>query len=127
MKPAPVSFYSIRREIDQLSLDPITKLGLRLAFLTIGLQLIVLALAWLALPPQAPLLYSRAYGEAQLVQSFWLWLLPLIALIIEVVSIRLAVKARLENPLWSQMLSWLGTIVSFMALTTLFRIILLLI
>ena len=125
MKPAKLSFYSIRREIDELSLDPITRLGLRLAFLAIGLQLIILALIWATLPPETPLLYSRAYGQAQLVNNGWLWLLPLITLLAELVSVRLAVKARLENQLWSQMLSWVGAVSGAMSLTTLVRIIIL--
>jgi len=127
MKPAKVSFYFIKQEIDELSLDPASKLGLRLAFLSIGLQLIILALVWHRLPPEAPLLYSRAYGQAQLVGSWWLWLLPSIALLAELISIRLAVKAGVENRLWSQMLSWVGAVAAVMGLTTLARIIILII
>ena len=127
MKSAPVSFYSLKQEIDELSLEPVTKLGLRLAFLAIGLQLIILALTWHRLPPETPLLYSRAYGEAQLVQSYWLWLLPLTAFLVELISIRLAVRSRTENQLWSQMLSWVGAISAVMNLTTLVRIIMLVI
>ncbi|KKU86598.1 MAG: hypothetical protein UY17_C0042G0002 [Candidatus Beckwithbacteria bacterium GW2011_GWC2_47_9] len=127
MKPAKVSFYSLRREIDELSLDPVAKLGLRLAFLSIGFQLIILALVWHRLPPETPLLYSRAYGQAQLVNSWWLWVLPVIALVTELISIRLAAKTGVENRLWSQLLSWIGAISAIMSLTTLARIILLVI
>lgn len=127
MKPGKVSFYSLKQEIDELSLDPVAKLGLRLAFLIIGSQLIILALIWHRLPPEIPLLYSRAYGEAQLAQSFWLWLLPLATFTIELISIRLAAKARTENQLWSQMLAWVGAVAALMSLTTLARIIALLI
>lgn len=125
MPAAKVSFYSLKQEIDELSLDPASKLGLRLAFMAIGLQLIILALVWHRLPPETPLLYSRAYGQAQLANSWWLWLLPAIALVAELVSIRLAAKSRAENQLWSQILSWVGTISAVMSLTTLARIILL--
>ena len=125
MKPAKVSFYSLRREIDELSLDPVAKLGLRLAFLSIGFQLIILALVWHRLPPETPLLYSRAYGQAQLVNSWWLWVLPVI--VTELISIRLAAKTGVENRLWSQLLSWIGAISAIMSLTTLARIILLVI
>ena len=127
MKTNQVNFYSIKREIDELSLDPAAKLGLRVAFFALGLQLIVLALVWHRLPPETPLLYSRAYGQAQLVKSGWLWLLPLLTFILELVSIRLATKARLENQLWSQLLAGSGAIVALMGLTTLIRIIILLI
>ncbi len=127
MKPAKVSFYFIKQEIDELSLDPVTKLGLRLAFLAIGLQLIILALTWHRLPPEAPLLYSRAYGQTQLVGSWGLWVLPAIALVIELISIRLAAKSRAENQLWSQILSWVGAAAAIMSLTTLVRIIILIV
>lgn len=127
MPATKVSFYSLKQEIDELSLDPASKLGLRLAFMAIGLQLIILALVWHRLPPETPLLYSRAYGQAQLVGSWWLWLLPAIALLAELISIRLAAKAGEENRLWSQILSWVGAISAVMSLTTLARIILLVI
>ncbi|MBU2051836.1 MAG: hypothetical protein U1C50_01520 [Patescibacteria group bacterium] len=123
MKPAKLTFYSLKREIDELSLDPTVKLGLRLAFIAIGLQLIILAISWHRLPPETPLLYSRAYGDAQLVRSFWLWTLPLITLLLELVSIRLAAKAQAEDKLWSQILSWVGAIVALMGLVTLAKII----
>lgn len=123
MKSAPGSFYSLKQEIDELSLDPSAKLGLRLAFLAIGAQFILIALFWLRLPPEVPLLYSRAYGEAQLVNNFWLWLLPGLTFILELISIRLAAKARTEHQLWSQILAWVGTIVAAMSLTTLTKII----
>lgn len=123
MKPAPGSFYSLKQEIDELSLDPSAKLGLRLAFLVIGAQFILIALFWRRLPPEVPLLYSRAYGEAQLVNNFWLWLLPGLAFILELISIRLAAKARAEHQLWSQTLAWVGAIVAVMSLTTLIKII----
>lgn len=127
MKPNRVNFYLIRREIDELSLDPSARLGLRLTFFLLGLQFIVLAVFWNRLPPEAPLLYSRAYGEAQLVNSWWLWLLPALTLILEVVSIRLAAKIREENRLWAQMIAWIGTVVVSMGLITLVKIITLII
>lgn len=39
-----------------------------------------LALYWRHLPPEVPLLYSRPWGQAQLVRPALLWLLPAIAL-----------------------------------------------
>lgn len=127
MKPARINFYSLKKEIDELSINPAAKLGLRLAFFALGLQLIVLAVAWNRLPPETPLLYSRAYGENQLAPAFWLWLLPLLTFILEVISIRLAAKAQKENGLWAQILSWSGAIVALMGLITLVRIIILII
>ena len=40
-----------------------------------------LALYWRSLPPEIPLLYSRPWGQDQLVSPYFLWLLPLISLV----------------------------------------------
>ena len=127
MKTTRVSFYSLKQEIDTLSLDAAVKLGLRLTFMAIGAQLLILAINWHRLPPEAPLLYSRAYGENQLVGSWWLWLVPGITFIAELISIRLAARAGTENRLWSQMLTWSGTIMALMGLLTLAKIIILIV
>jgi hypothetical protein len=121
MKPA--NFYSLKQEIDELSLDPASKTGLRLCFFLIGLELILLAVFWHRLPPQVPLFYSRAYGEARLVNNWWLWLVPVTTFLIQLVSIRLAVKTKPEDHIWAQMLAWLGTILAAMGLATLGKII----
>jgi hypothetical protein len=121
MKPA--NFNSHKQEIDELSLDPASKTGLRLCFFLIGLELIILAVFWHRLPPQVPLFYSRAYGEARLVSNWWLWLVPVTTFLIQLVSIRLAVKTKPEDHIWAQMLAWLGTILAAMGLATLGKII----
>jgi hypothetical protein len=123
MKPVHASFYSLKQEIDALALDPATRLGLRLAFFALGWQLITVAVFWHRLPPQVPLLFSRPYGETQLVSNFWLWLLPGLILIIELISIHLATKAKVENSLWSQLLAWNGAVAAGMGLITLIKII----
>ena len=116
-------FYSLRQEIDELSLDPTAKTGLRLGFFLIGLQLIILALAWHRLPPQVPLVYSRAYGENQLAPNWWLWFIPLCIFLIQLVSIRLAIKTKPEDRIWTQALAWLGSIMALMGITTIVKII----
>lgn len=49
-------------------------LRLTVAALVIGAG--SLALNWRNLPPQVPLLYSRPWGQDQLIHPVWLWLLP---------------------------------------------------
>ncbi len=39
----------------------------------------VLAIYWRHLPPQVPLLYTRPWGELQLVSPYYLWLIPIVA------------------------------------------------
>lgn len=91
----------------------------------IGLQLIIIALAWIQLPPELPLLYSQPYGENQLIKNWQLWFLPLIILIITTFSVRLAVAAASKDKLWSQMILWSALIMSTMTLVTLIKIVLL--
>lgn len=121
MKPVGVNFHSIKQEIAALSLDAVSRLGLRLAFLAIGLQFILLAFFWQRLPPELPLLYSRPYGEAQLADNYWLWFLPGLNLVLELLTIRLAGRSP-ERP-WNQILAWAGAVGSLMALTALAKII----
>ncbi len=119
----PTSFYSLKKEIDELSLDPTTKTALRLCFFLIGLELIILAVFWRRLPPEVPLLYSRAYGENRLVANWWLWFVPVSNLLFQLVSIRLAFKTKPEDHIWAQMLPWLGTLMALMGLATVAKII----
>jgi len=46
----------------------------------VGLCLIVVY--WKALPPEVPLLYSRPWGQDQLVSPYFLWLVPALTAVI---------------------------------------------
>ena len=41
----------------------------------------LLAVYWKYLPPEVPLLYSRPWGEDQLVSPYFLWLIPFLDLV----------------------------------------------
>ena len=41
----------------------------------------LLSVYWKYLPPEVPLLYSRPWGEDQLVSPYFLWLIPLLNLV----------------------------------------------
>ena len=117
----------LKKQIDELAVDPVAKLGLRIAFVTLGLSLVGLTAVWHRLPPEVPLFYSRPYGESQLTGNWSLWFLPLISLTIMVLSLRAAARTRLEEPLLSQILIWSGTVSAVMAAVTLVKIVILVI
>jgi len=115
----------IKKEIDSLAVDPITKLGLRVGFLSLGLSLLVLAVSWVRLPPEVPLFYSQPYGESQLVSVWGLWWLPGLSFGVEMVSIRGAGVLIEKDKLLAQILTWVGALVAMMGLVSLLKIILL--
>ena len=121
------TFKSIKVEIDEVSLDPVAKSGLKVGFLSLGLGLIVLSLIWGRLPPEVPLLYSQAYGESQIAPSWYLWLLPGISFVIELISIRAAARLVEEDKLLAQILIWAGALVTVMSLIGIIKIILIMI
>ena len=125
--PAKPSYQAIKTQIDNLAIDRITKLALRIGFLSLGLGFLILALAWFKLPPEVPLLYSQPYGESQLISVWGLWLLPITSLIVELISIRSAGAVIEEDKLLAQILTFSGSIVAIMGLIGLIRIILLVI
>lgn len=108
----------IRQEIDQLSTDPIAKTGLRLGFLGLGLGLLILAAAWAKLPPEIPLLYSRPYGQDQLIGRWQVWLLPAIGILIEVVAVRSASALIDKDQLLTHILVWAAAVINLMILIT---------
>src|SRR3972149_9379426 len=108
----------IKEEIDQLSTDPTAKLGLRLGFLGLGPSLLLLAIAWYKLPPELPLLYSRPYGQDQLINYWQIWLLPLIAGLIEIIAVRSASSLIEKDKLLTHILVWSATLITLMILIT---------
>lgn len=113
----------IRQEIDQLSADPGAKTGLRIGFLSLGLALLLLAVLWYKLPPELPLLYSRPYGEEQLVNHWEIWMLPGIGILIEIIAVRGASSLINKDNLLTQILVWSATLINLMILITVIKII----
>lgn len=121
------SFKLMKKQIDSLTVDPVAKLGLRIGFVALGLSFLVLAFMWRRLPPEVPLLYSRPYGESQLISVWGLWLLPGFSFMVEMGSIRGAGAVIERDKLLAQILSFVGALVCLMTLVSLVKIILLVI
>ncbi len=118
-----LSLKTIKKQVDTLTTDPTTKLGLRVGLVTIGAGLVALALGWRKLPPEVPLLYSRPYGESQLMSAWGLWLLPGLSLVVELIAMRLAGTMIEEDKLLAQILIWSAGLMGAMALISLLKII----
>jgi len=95
----------------------ITLLGLNLAT---GLLVIFLQNN---LPPEVPLLYGRAYGEKQLVDSIWL-IIPSITAVLAIL-INTAVSCFIKEKLLQQILITTSIVATILALITTIKIILL--
>ncbi len=119
------SFELVKKQIDTLSTDRVAKLGLRTSFLSMGLSFLILALAWAKLPPEVPLLYSRPYGQSQLMPAWGLWLLPGLGLLINIVSIRWAGVVFETEKLLAQILIWVGGLTALMAMAAVIKVVLL--
>lgn len=118
-----VGILQVKLQIDQLTTDSIMKLALRIGLITIGINLIMLAVFWTKIPPQVPLWYSRPYGENQLAASWILWLIPLTSLIINLTTIRLSGAVIEEDKFLAQMMTVVASLTTMMTLVTIIRMV----
>ena len=79
-----LSFKLIKNQIDNLTLEPVSSLGMRLGFISLGISIMVLVWYWLRLPPEVPLFFSKPYGEGQLASYLFLLILPLSTFVIQI-------------------------------------------
>lgn len=75
-----------------------------------------------SLPPQIPFLYSRPWGDDQLVANLWLWVIPVIQLIMGI-SGELVFKTKKEDLLLKTMVISTFTIVQLMLILGFVRIV----
>ena len=90
-----------------------------LVFLSLGLLLFKSS----SLPSEVPLLYSRPWGESQLVSPLWLLTLPLMSLLVIMVNFFWSLYYINKDKLLSQILSLAALIFAFLTFYTLTRII----
>lgn len=113
----------VKQQIDQLTTDSIMKLALRIGLVTIGINLIILAMIWSKMPPEVPLWYSRPYGETQLAAGWVLWLIPLTSLIISLTTIRLSGAVIEEDKFLAQMMTVASSLTTTMTLITIIKMV----
>jgi len=92
-----------------------------LIFITIQLTLLIWQFG--NLPQQVPLYYSLPWGELQLASASTLFLIPTLSIVLFIVNHLFAIGFSKKNPLLSQLLIFTSLAVSFFFLTTLLKII----
>jgi len=101
------------------------RLTIQVAACLWGLSLIFLLLKWRGLPPQVPIFYSLPWGEEQLGNPIFLFLLPLSSLFFGILNYLLAIWSFRDYPLASKILIWLSVLITLLTTIALVKIILL--
>ncbi len=96
--------------------------ALVLTLIIILVQIVLIVLYFSQLPPSVPLYYSRPWGQAQLAEAIYLFLLPSLSLIIFVINSLLASLFVDHKEFYSHCLIWVSTIFSVFNLITLIKI-----
>lgn len=103
--------------------DKASSLGVKFSLVFLLLALGYLFITFHRWPPEVPLFYSRPWGEEQLANSDFLWLLPSGALLIAFLNISLAAFLIEEFPFLARILAWSTTLISFLASIAIFKIV----
>ena len=96
--------------------------ALVLTLIIILVQIVLIVLYFSQLPPSVPLYYSRPWGQAQLAETIYLFLLPSLSLIIFVINSLLASLFVDHKEFYSHCLILVSTIFSVFNLITLIKI-----
>jgi len=119
MKP---SFLKKQIEITSLLKDKNASWPIKIAFLLIGFSWLGLVFFWGKLPPEVPLLYSKPWGEEQLVKKPFILFLPGLATIFTLINLRLASYFfKTKKPI-SYFLIWFNFVTTLLAVITYWKI-----
>ena len=121
------TFTQAREEFDTLLKHRPTSLNIKITFILLGLSWLILLFFWRKLPLQVPLLYSRPWGENQLIARPWLALLPGVGTGLTIINLRLASLLFKNERFLSQLVAWLNFTIVILAVTSLIRILLIII
>ena len=118
------TFSQAREQIDTLLKSKSISLGIKISFIVLGISWLTLVLFWTKLPPQIPLLYSRPWGEEQLVNKSLILFLPGLATGLTLINLRIAGLCFKKNLFLSQLISWVNSVIVILAAITLIKILL---
>jgi len=113
----------IRTSWNGLSANRIIMLSQRTVLLLSLLSIILLVFVWQRLPPEVPLWYSRPWGESQLANSLWLFLLPLGSVFWFMVSLLCSVYLTKDHLTFTQILFLSTVVTSMLSCITLVQIV----
>lgn len=116
-------FSQTKEEINHLISDSRVKI---IAQLVLGINTTITALVaffWQNLPPEVPLFYSRPWGQPQLANRVWVWILPGSSWLTTIVNLWLASRIYKKEPVLAISLVWAAALVVFLASVSLFEVI----
>lgn len=80
------------------TLEKLNKFQLRFAVATSAISIAILVASWTQLPPEVPLLYNNPWGQEQLVAPIWLWTLPTLSILINIIVYIISKKNEDSDP-----------------------------
>jgi hypothetical protein len=95
----------------------------RLFWLVLFLTFLLLILKFRFLPPQVPIFYSLPWGEEQLGNPTYLFILPLLAFLLGLVNFFLAKIILTKEPLAAKILIWSSAFLALFMAITVFEIV----
>jgi hypothetical protein len=95
----------------------------RISYLIIFLSIIVIGIFWKQLPPLIPLWYSKPWGNDQLANTSFLFLLPIGTLLWNIVNTLFSIHFTKEHLVFSQILFFTSLLISILSGITLIMII----
>ena len=113
----------IRTSWNGIRANRIIMLSQRTVLLLSLLSIILLVFVWQRLPPEVPLWYSRPWGESQLANSLWLFLLPLGSVFWFMVSLLCSVYLTKNHLTFTQILFLSTVVTSMLSCITLVQIV----
>ena len=120
------SIKAAQAEFDSLLKHPQSLVFIRLIILLLGISWLVFGLSLQYLPPQIPLLFSKPWGEEQLIPKLWLALSPGLATLFFIINSRLASMFIRKDSLLPQILLWAQLIITLFSTISVIRIVLIL-
>jgi len=120
------SFQAVKQEFDSLLKHPQALMFIRASLVLLLLMWIVLGAFYRILPPKVPLLFSKPWGEEQLVGKEFLLLLPSSTSLLFIINSRFASVSFSQDKLLSFIFLWTQATLTAFSCFILVRIILLL-
>lgn len=120
------SIESAKTEFSTLFKNPKTLNLFKFSLITLGLSWILYAIFYQFMPPLVPLLFSRPWGQSQLISKNLFILLPASVTILFLINLRISSITLKIDALMAIFILSIHLLCSLLAITTLFRLMILL-
>jgi len=120
------SLQSARNEFNSLLKNPNTIILIKISLIIVGITWISYGLFYQFMPPMIPLLFSRPWGQAQLINKNYFIFLPAIITILFLINLRLASILLRRDVLMTIIILTSYSVCSLMGLIAIIRLMILL-